>query len=309
MPRAKRGVNRLVSVPLRSLRSLCENSSVISVTSVARIAITCACVSATTAAQQPSLRDVLSRLDAYLQQYEVTLASVVAEERYSQWMSVVVPIGSPEVLQRRVLVSDYALARAPGGQTWTGFRDTFEVDGMPVRDREDRLVALLSAGSAESSSQARRIAAENARFNIGDDVAARNINVPTVALDMIHPSNRLRFSFSRTGENEVDGVRSWEIRFSERSRPTMIRSPDGKDRRARGSIWVDPSTGEVLKTTLEWDGEPGGFVTVTYERDTNIGALVPVRMLEQYRRDSTTVEGEATYSNYRRFQTSGRIVK
>lgn len=280
----------------------------ISVTSVARIAITCACVSATTAAQQPSLRDVLSRLDAYLQQYELTLASVVAEERYSQTLSVVVPIGTPEVIRRRVLVSDYALARAPGGQTWTGFRDTFDVDGMPVRDREDRLVALLSAGSAESSSQARRIAGENARYNIGDGVAARNINVPTVVLDMIHSSNRSRFSVSRFGEETIDGVRTWALRFSERGRPTMIRSPDGKDRRSRGAIWVDPSTGEVLKTTLQWEGEPDGFITVDYDRDLAIGALVPVRMIEQYRRDEMTVEGEATYSNYRRFQTSGRIV-
>jgi hypothetical protein len=48
---------------------------------------------------------------------------------------------------------------------------------------------------------------------------------------------------------------------------------------------------------------------VNYERDPNISALVPVRMIEQYRRDQMTVEGEATYSNYRRFQTSARIVR
>ena len=48
---------------------------------------------------------------------------------------------------------------------------------------------------------------------------------------------------------------------------------------------------------------------MNYDRDPNIGALVPVRMIEQYRRDEMTVEGEATYSNYRRFQTSARIVQ
>jgi hypothetical protein len=266
--------------------------------------------SADVLAQQPSLRDVLARLDQYLLQYEKTLASVVAEERYSQWTSRVIPIGAPTIIERRVLVSDYALARAPGGQTWTGFRDTFEVDGSPVRDREARLAALLASGSPESSAQARRITAQNARYNIGEEVAVRNINVPTVALDLVHPVNRSRFSFSRSDTETIDGVAVWRLIYTERSRPSIIRDPRGGDRRARGSVWLDPSTGEVLKTTLQWEGEPRGFITVNYETDEGIGALVPVRMIEQYRRDrlQLLVEGEAIYTNYRRFQTGARIV-
>jgi hypothetical protein len=264
---------------------------------------------ATPAAQQTSLNDVLARLDSYLLSYEQTLASVVAEERYSQTTSVLVRIGSPRVLQSRVLLSDYALARSPGGQTWTGFRDTFEVDGKPVRDREARLAALLASGTPESSAQARRIAIENARYNIGGAVTVRNINVPTMALDLMHRVNRSRFSLSRLGIEPIAGRTTWRLFFTERRAPTIIRDHNGRDRRARGSIWVDPSTGEVVKTTLQWDGEPKGFITVNYEPDTNISALVPVRMVEQYRRDEMAVEGEATYSNYRRFQTSARIVQ
>src|SRR5688572_6419339 len=228
---------------------------------------------ATPAAQQPSLNDVLARLDKYLLGYEQTLASVVAEERYSQSTSVIVRIGSPRVLQSRVLLSDYALARAPGGQTWTGFRDTFEVDGKPVRDREARLAALLASGTPESSAQALRIARENARYNIGEEVAARNINVPTVALDLIHPANRSRFSLSRSGGETIGGVATWRVVYTERSRPTIIRDHEGKDRRARGSIWLDPVSGKVFRTTLQWDGAPAGFITVTYEDDANVGAL------------------------------------
>ena len=260
-------------------------------------------------AQRVSLDDVLARLDRYLLAYEQTLASVVAEERYSQTMSVVVRVGSPQIRERRVLVSDYALARAPGGQTWTGFRDTFEVDGKPVRGREARLAALLASGTPESSAQARRIADANARYNIGEEVAVRNVNVPTIALDLVHPINRRRFSFSRSRDDTlIEGVATWEFVYTERSRPTIIRDQNSRDRRARGSIWLDPSTGEVHKTTLQWDGEPRGFITVNYERDANIGALVPVRMVEQYRRKEMIVEGEATYTKYRRFQTSGRLV-
>lgn len=261
------------------------------------------------AAQQTSLNDVLARLDIYLREFEQTLAAVVAEERYSQSTAVLGRIGSPQIIQRRVLLSDYALARSPGGQTWTGFRDTFDVDGRPVRDRAARLTSLLESGTADSSAQARRIAFENSRYNIGEEVAVRNINVPTMALDLMRPVNRSRFSLSRSGGDTIDGRATWRLVFTERRRPTIIRDPNGRDRRARGSIWLDPSTGEVLKTTLQWDGEPVGFITVHYEQDPNISALVPVRMIEQYRRNEMTVEGEATYSNYRRFQTSARIVE
>jgi hypothetical protein len=253
-------------------------------------------------AQQPSLKDVIARLDRYLLQYEQALASVVAEERYSQTTF----LGVYES-QRRVLLSDYALARSPGGQTWTGYRDTFEVDGKPVREREARLASLLASGTPESSAQARRIAVLNARYNIGQEVAVRNVNVPTMVLDLMRPINRSRFSLSRSGGDTIDGRATWRLAFKERERPTIIRDLDGRDRRASGSIWLDPLTGDVMKTTLEWEGEPDGSITVTYQRDLNIGALVPVRMIEEYRR-GLRMEGEATYTNYRRFQTSARIV-
>lgn len=263
----------------------------------------------TLAAQQPSLRDVLARLDAYLQQYEQTLAFVVAEERYAQTVSVVPPGGELQsvIIERRELLSDYALARSP--QTWTGFRDTYEVDGTPVRDRDARLAALLASGAPESAAQAMRISRENARYNIGADVVTRTINVPTIALDLVHPRNRDRFSLNTRTEETVDGIPVWRIGFDERRRPTIIRGPSGRDQRSRGSIWVSPVSGDVLKTTLEWDGEPVGFITVEYRADGNVGALVPARMIEQYTREGLRVNGEATYTNYRRFQTSGRIVQ
>ena len=264
-------------------------------------------VAATVSAQQqPSLRDVLARLDAYLRQYEQTLASVVAEERYAQTVRTAPPRGDSTVLERRTLRSDYALARSP--EAWTGFRDTYEVDGEAVRGRDERLAALLASGSADSAAQAMRISRENARYNIGEEVATRTINVPTIALDLAHPRNRDRFSFSRREEQMLEGTAVVRIGFEERRRPTIIRGPSGRDQRSRGSILVNPSTGEVLRTRLEWDGEPVGFIEVEYRKDAHLGVLVPWRMVEQYRRAGMQVSGEATYTNYRRFQTSGRIV-
>jgi hypothetical protein len=278
----------------------------------ALIAATMGAAVAGAQAQAPALEDVLRRLDAYLARYEAILATVVAEERYSQTLqhqpSPLLDRAPRGVGQSRVLLSDYALARAPGGQAWTGFRDTYEVDGRPARDREDRLAALLAEGSATSARQALRITRENARYNLGEDIVSRTINVPTVALDLIHERHRSRFAFEKRGEEVIDGTRAWVISYTERSRPTLLRTPAGKDRRARGAVWVDPATGAVLRTDLSWDGTPPGIIVVHYRRDANIGALVPGTMLEEYRAARATLTAQATYTKYRRFQTAGRLV-
>jgi hypothetical protein len=255
-------------------------------------------------AQDPTLPDVLSRLDAYLVRYETQVAAVVADEHYEQRLE----LASGGAVLARVLRSEYALARAPGGQTWTGYRDTYEVDGRPVGDREQRLLALLADGAPDGPRQAMRITRENARFNLGEEIVRRTINVPTIALDLIHPRHRSRLSFTRRGDAVIDGRRLWALAFEERGRNTIIRTPRGGDRAARGGVWIDPQTGEVLRTDLSWSGGPPGFVSVRYRLEANVGALVPETMTEEYRTGKGTIAGRATYTNYRRFQTGARIV-
>ena len=256
-------------------------------------------------ARQPALDDVLSRLDAYLARYEEIAAALVAEERYEQRLV----LARSDAVVVRVLRSDYALARSAGGLVWTGYRDTFEVDGRPVRDREERLLTLLADGSAGAAREAFRLTRENARFNLGDEIVTRTINVPTVALDILHPRHRDRLRFSRGGEETIDGTRVRALAFEERDRRgTILRTPRGGNRRLRGGVWIDPQTGGVLRTDLSWEGDPPGFVRVDYRRDANVGALVPATMTEEYRAEKGTITGSATYSNYRRFQTGARIV-
>jgi hypothetical protein len=76
----------------------------------------------------------------------------------------------------------------------------------------------------------------------------------------------------------------------------------------RGAISVDPQTGEVWETRLTWEQGPGGHITVTFGRVSGLDAIVPIRMVEQYRTDSTIIAGEATYSNFRQFRTAARVV-
>jgi hypothetical protein len=71
---------------------------------------------------------------------------------------------------------------------------------------------------------------------------------------------------------------------------------------------VNAATGEVWQTLLAWDSEPRGTITVTYGRVPNIDALVPLSMTERYYAKDTTISGDASYSNYRQFQTAARLL-
>src|SRR5437016_5826757 len=80
--------------------------------------------------QQVSVDDVLLRGGQYLVQYETGLATVLAEEQYSQWIENV----SRQVVARRRLTSDFLFIRIKDpvrGAAWLGFRDVFIKDGAP----------------------------------------------------------------------------------------------------------------------------------------------------------------------------------
>ena len=66
------------------------------------------------------------------------------------------------------------------------FRDVFEVDGKPIRDRAGRLAKLFLEPSASAQQQVQAINAESARYNIGGDHRA-NVNLPVLALSVLEP--------------------------------------------------------------------------------------------------------------------------
>ena len=285
------------------------------------LALTVLAVQMPRAADEPSLDQVVKRVAAYVTSYGPQLATIVAEENYKQWIetepgTVVVPsLGRT----RREIRSDFVLSRLGDGDTWVAFRDAFEVDGSPVRDREDRLVALLSTGTDQAWRQAAAIAKESARFNVGTRLIIRNINVPTFVIQLLQDGNRQRFRFSRvklsdggganrTGAAADESARRWAIEYRERSRPTLVRQTTGGDQPLRGTMIVDAQTGEVWETNLTWERGPRGHISVTFGRVPDIDVLVPVRMVEQYRDAPTTIFGEASYSRFRRFSTSARVV-
>ena len=254
-------------------------------------------------AQTSRLGDVVARLDGYLQGYEDQLANIVAEETYRQWIEQ--GQSNRRSTTSRMLRSDFALTPTSERNSWVGYRDTFEVDGAPVRDRDERLQRLLSSGAV---GQAARIAEQNARFNLGEGLITRNINVPTFALEMMHPRFRDRVKVRRTGADVLDGRPGWLIEFREQDRLTFVHTPEGRDQPSRVVALADIQTGEVLRTVLTWEHVKGS-IEVSYGHAPGIPAPVPIRMAERYvTRSGELVAGEATYANFRQFETSARII-
>jgi hypothetical protein len=149
----------------------------------------------------------------------------------------------------------------------------------------------------------------NARFNLGEGLIARNINIPTFALEMMNPRIRDRFRVRHIGVDALDGRPGWLLEFRERERPTLVRTPEGRDQASRVTALVDIQTGEVLQTVLTWERVEGSFA-VYYGQAPGSVVPVPIRMAERYdTRSGALVGGEATYANFRQFETSARIIR
>ncbi len=288
----------------------------------ALLAIAC---SATGGASQDPLERLLSRMSSYLVDYEKRLSAVVAEERYDQWIdagrtpsgtSTGKRAGPVQLTTARTLVSDFLMIRWPGNAAWFGFRDVLLVDGKPVRDREERLLKLFTDNPADVLTRADLIAAESARYNIGG--VARNINVPTQALDFLHPRHRSRFTFELGSEETIEGTATRKTAFEERQAPYLISTPSGRGVKATGTAWIDPADGSVVQTELNLNIVEAKQlirtrITVKYRHDKTMDLRVPVELLERHeqsdpsnRSTATTTFGRAEYRNFRRFGTETR---
>jgi hypothetical protein len=269
-------------------------------------------------AAQPhlSLKDVVSRVGAYVDSYGDKASIVVCTEKYEQHAE-----ASTSSPQTRTLTSDFALVYADAIHGWLGFRDVLDVDGQAVGDREDRLARVLMAAQGRFD-EARRLSDEGARFNLGN--VQRNFNVPTSALFFFVSANHDRFKFAARRVAE-DGT--WEITFREPGKSTLIVTPDRDPVSTAGTIWVRPDDGVIVRTVLDVDARmrhidpperEKGRIDVRYRLVDTLGMWLPATMDESFEGThgpSTPgapeawdkVTGHAEYSNYRTFQTSVRI--
>ena len=261
---------------------------------------------------EPDLKAVLQRAGDYAAEYHERFTASWPKSATCNGWDLLAPAvcGAVEPTRERVLKSDFVIVRDfAGSNSWLGVRDVFEVDGEPVDADRTRLQSLLSDTTRPLTVRVRALADLQAKHNLGD--LYRTINVPTLALEFLLPDRQTRFRFKRTGTTVFRGTPVWIVTFEERDRPTIIRTPEGRDVRSSGTFWIDPSTGAVLRSELRAGQIPGrplqSIIIVSYTHDARFDMLLPDDMNELYITGRTRIEGHATYTNFRRFETEVRI--
>lgn len=203
--------------------------------------------------------------------------------------------------------------------------------GTPIGP--SRLRELLTAPSDQLEADVRALLDESAAHNLAP--GTRNINFPTFALAYLRPDHLGRSRW-KIGDREGPLV---ILSFREHRRPALVRSETGNSLWGRGRFWIEPATGRVERCEVRLTGRervvsasgapiPGqGAATlegrpvmvefhyeqhITFAHDPRLGVWLPERMTDVYERSGgqiyLRVKGEATYSNYRRFETGGRVV-
>ncbi len=257
------------------------------------------------------LDSVLRSLDDYLVVYESRLSELIADEVMIQRISDgtrQMDLGGNVVERGRRLTSEVAFIGLPGDAGWLGFRHVKTVNGLQVKEAD---LSLTNALQQSMPDTARRMLSESAEHNLG---LPRTTNLPNLPLEFLHRRNRQRLLPRIDGRERVRGTNTVRLVFIERMTPTIIRNPDGGDMPSVVRAWIEPETGRLLRAEVstfaslearEFDNN----IRVEFAQHKALGIMVPIEMQEVFpvnlpMRGSSV----ANYKNYRRFQTSARLV-
>lgn len=265
--------------------------------------------------QTPTPGDVRDRLDAYLATYERALSALVAREQMTQSIDPEATTAQlrfvrPTTPEQRTLDSEVAFISLPGDTGWMGVRVVRRVNGKTVAAKADALATLLR--SEHPLELAKQLLAESARYNLG---SSRNTNLPNLPLELLHPRHREQFTYAIAGREVIDRVNVTILSADEIGIPSIIWMPDGTNLLSRVTASVDDH-GRLLRALVRsrFPAARGIYdqpsVRVDFKRHEGLDLLVPVEMREQF---TTAVQGAmgssvAKYSEFKRFETSARIV-
>jgi hypothetical protein len=277
--------------------------------------------------RDPDKEDVLKKAQEYLAAYEHQLAALVGDEHYTQ-RARKEDISSQNdhlflpTVERR-LDSEVGWVVMPSLGDTIAVREVQRIDGQAVA-KSGRLRSLLEAPTVAVVQEVRAILDESASHNLEPELR-RNINFSTFPLAYLRPANADRSKWKvRTRDKLV------ELQFSEEKDRALVRSADGRRYPAKGRFVLEPDSGRIHSCSLSLTEQHVSFGTVTdstttmtYEmsvefvNDARLDVWVPgtmrdeAKLVSQNRRyieGAVGVTGEATYDNYRRFETSGRVV-
>jgi hypothetical protein len=261
------------------------------------LAIAALCTSTNVGAQAPKPEELVAKASAYVHRFIGLFSNVVAEERYEQEITV------PR--RKRVLTGEFLLVRYPGDDFWQALRDVSEVDGKPVRDREDRIMKLLAEPSPNALRRAAELAGASSRHNLLD---IGTLNNPLLALVFLQRDYHPRFRFNLAGIEKKLGPDVRTVRFVEWQRPTLLKGNSNSDVLSQGLFWIEEGTGRVVQTELRVGS---ARIVTRYEFDEDLGINVPAQMEDWYPDGAGEFRGKATYGQFRRFdvQTAEEVKK
>jgi hypothetical protein len=244
-------------------------------------------------AQNNKTDELMAKTATYVAQFVDQFSNVVAEETLLQETTI------PR--RKRAIRSDFLLVRYPGDAQWYAFRDVAEVDGKPVRDKEERLTRLFLEPAASAIRRARELQEAGSRYNLLD---IGTLNNPLTVVAFLQDQYRERFRFTLAGLDKKVGPTVRQVQFQEFRLPTLIKGNGNQDVQSRGLVWIEEDTGRVVKTELRIGSRSSPISIITeYKFDEALGINVPVAMKDWYPDGATgAIRGEATYGRFRRFQ-------
>jgi hypothetical protein len=225
----------------------------------------------------PSVPDLLAKAGEYVERYATEFSGLTAEEKYLQKLF---RHKNMQSLKVRELRSDMVFVKLEGDLQWHTFRDVYEVDGKPVRERDARLETLFVKARDVAYGRAQEILEESARYNVGTFV--RNFNTPTMVITFLHPGNQERFKWKRKGKDTIEGTVGWELEYQEKQSPAFIRDARGTDLFTKGKVWI-AEDGRILRTNMSLKDAAGNFqveITNAFTPWREGGIWVPREMRE-----------------------------
>ena len=243
-------------------------------------------------AQSPKVDELIPKATAYAHLFVERFSNVVAEERYEQ------EITAPR--RKRVLVSDFLLVKPPGDELWNAFRDVAEVDGKPVRDREDRLMKLFLQPSSNALRRATEIREAGARHNLAN---IGTLNNPLLVMAFLQSQYVDRFRFNLAGLDKNLGPDVRIVRFVEFRQPTMLKmNANGGSVLARADL--DRGSDRSRRQDRVATGRSAAPIRITtlFKFDEALGINVPIVMEDWYPDRAGEFRGKASYGKFRRFE-------
>jgi hypothetical protein len=269
---------------------------------------------------QSALAELLDRASRYVLDYESSFWLLAMDEEYVQWIERPINPGANlsrtnpgggagygGPLRKRIIKSDFLLVQLGAGRGWMPFRDILTMDGHEIRAHDDRLVRLFRSSNPEAFDLAAKIHDEGKQYDMGQ--VSRTINIPMLGMMLLHPEVRGRFTFQHGPDESINGRVVERLSYRETRRPTLTRTSRGRDLALTGRIWIESTTGVVVKTeVIAADPIVRAQVTVTYRRDAELGMWLPEKMEEYYKANLALDDIFATsaFSTPRVFQTAER---